>query len=340
MSESDTQMSDKERSETLLNARALALNGKYADSVDYYAKLIAEPNAIMDRELFREALSVQQRGQDRELDLGMARVRCGVANIVGRNELERLLANETYGDPKRLERCGWKVCSQNEEDGMLAEVFRRIGTTNKKFIEIGIEGGLECNTHYLLHRGWTGVWIEGNEPMYAQAITHFHYACLAGQLTIVNGWATRETINEQVSGLSTPDEIDLLSIDIDGMDYWVWKELTATSPRVVIIEYNSTFAPPMLHVVPYNADWLWDGSHRFGASLQSLTDMAAAKGYQLVGCNITGGNAIFVRSDLVGDAFATPATATYLYQPPRFYLFRLGAFDSGHPYGAGAWLDI
>ena len=117
-------------------------------------------------------------------------------------------------------------------------------------------------------------------------------------------------------------EIDLLSIDIDNNDYWVWKAITRINPRVVVIEYNATLRPPMSLVVPYEPERTWDGAtNYFGASLEAFVRLGRSKGYRLVGCSISGVNAFFVRDDIAGDHFFDPATAEELYEPPR-YLFR------------------
>ena len=131
--------------------------------------------------------------------------------------------------------------------------------------------------------------------------------------------------------MKLPRELDLLSIDIDGNDYFVWEAITAIEPRVVVIEYNSKFPPPMRWTIRYDPAHEWDGSDQFGASLQSLADLGIRKGYRLVGCNITGTNAFFVRADLAGDHFVEPPDAATLYQPPRYSL--CSSFDTGHPAG-------
>lgn len=246
-------------------------------------------------------------------------------------ERERLLADSRYGDPLRLERHGCSVYSQNDEDGILAEIFRRIGTSDRRFLEFGVEGGLENNTLCLLEQGWSGAWIEGAASRVAEIQKGFRRWLASGRLALRHALVTRENINALIRDLQVPPEPDLLSIDIDGNDYHVWQAIEATRPRVVVIEYNARFPPPMEWVMAYDPGHGWDGTDQFGASLESLTALAASKGYALVGCSITGTNAFFVQAGLAGDRFARPATAAFLYQPPRTYL--LSSFTAGHPPG-------
>jgi len=142
---------------------------------------------------------------------------------------------------------------------------------------------------------------------------------------------TRKNINFIAREVDLPSDLDLLSIDVDGNDYWLFADFYEVQPRVVVIEYNAKWPPPMQHVMTYDATRTWNGSDGFGCSLQSLCDIASAKGYSLVGCDIIGMNAFFVRNDLCADHFFTPATAATLYQPPRYELQRNGAFKVGHP---------
>ena len=117
-----------------------------------------------------------------------------------------------------------------------------------------------------------------------------------------------------------PAEFDLLSIDIDGNDYWVWQAVTHYKPRVVVIEYNALYGPSAPWIMEYNAAHCWDGTSCYhGASLKSLETLGAGKGYRLVGCDITGMNAFFVREDLVKNLFEEPFTSENHYETPKYY---------------------
>ena len=203
-------------------------------------------------------------------------------------------------DPKRLENYGYKVYSQNDEDGIINEIFNRIGTTNKFFIEFGVQDGIECNCHYLLFQDWEGVFIEGSKDYCDKINEYYEYLISKSKLQVINAFITRENINDLISTTKAViiKDIDLLSIDIDGNDYHVFKSIGVINPRVVIIEYNVKFPPPIKWVMPYNANHIWDGTEKQGASLQAIVDLAKIKGYELVATNISGINAFFVRKDL------------------------------------------
>lgn len=230
-------------------------------------------------------------------------------------------------DPKYLEAFGYKVYSQNDEDGILHEIFQRIGTENKSFVEFGVDIGIESNCHSLLLQGWKGLWIEGRETAYSQILRRFVPAIRQEKLKVLNQYVTRENINEILKKYANP-QLDLLSIDVDGNDWHIWNAVTAVMPRVVVIEYNGKFTPEIDWKMAYNKEHIWDRSDRCGASLKALENLGRKKGYQLVGTNIVGINAFFVRSDLAKNLFAMPATAENLYNPARMNILR---HCNGHP---------
>ena len=236
-------------------------------------------------------------------------------------------------DPKRLLAAGFKVYSQGHEDGMIAEVFRRIGVTSKRFLEFGVEGGLECNSAFLLVEGWSGVWIEASPISARMARDAFQ----GYPIRVVNDAVTVANADALIASLAGEGELDMLSIDIDSNDYWVWQAITTVRPRLVVIEYNASFPPHVRKTIARNdAMRSWNGSNYYGASLGALTALGVAKGYSLVGCTLTGVNALFVRDDLVGDHFHAPYTAENHYEPPRYALIG----PSGHRAGMGPWVDV
>ncbi|MGZ4808394.1 MAG: hypothetical protein ACXV7D_03615 [Thermoanaerobaculia bacterium] len=239
--------------------------------------------------------------------------------------VEELAAEETHkldADPLDLRHFEEKVFSQNGEDGILREIFRRIGTTNRFFVECGIQDGSENNTRALLERdGWSGVWIEESGDYAAAARRAF--ASLP--VRIIEKHITAENIGTILTAAGVPPEPDLLSIDIDGNDYWVWKELRSCSPRVVVIEYNAARIPGDSWVMPYDPKHVWDGTSRFGASLDALAGLASGLGYVLVGCDSRGVNAFFVRRDIIGDRFShAGGGAAYHYVSPKYNDHRFG----------------
>jgi hypothetical protein len=239
------------------------------------------------------------------------------------------LAKPRNANPKRLLRYGFKVYSQADEDGIIQEIFNRIGITSKTFIEFGVQTGVECNTVKLLIDGWRGLWLDGSGPNVAAINKHFAIFIKNEKLKVTEKFVSAENINGLIKQSGMEGEIDILSIDIDYNDYWVWKAINTVNPRVVVIEYNATLRPPMSLVVPYEPMRVWDGSNFFGASLEALVRLGRIKGYRIVACNFSGANAFFVRDDLCGDHFLEPATAEEHYEPPRYFFILL-------PFGHGA----
>jgi hypothetical protein len=130
----------------------------------------------------------------------------------------------------------------------------------------------------------------------------------------------------------------LLSIDIDGNDIHILESINVVTPRVIIVEYNGKFPPPLNVAQRYNPEHRWSGSDYSGSSLVAITKIANRKGYSLVGCNIVGVNAFFVRNDLLYDRFAAPFTADNHYQPTRYFL--LSTYPSGHSPDWGLYDEV
>ncbi len=238
------------------------------------------------------------------------------------------LTKERLKNPKSLEPYGYKVYSQNDEDGIIQEIFKRIGTKTKIFIEFGVQNGLESNSHLLLFYGWKGLWIEGSSEFCEEIKIKFKPIIYNKQLRVVNMFITKDNINELIKNSGFEGEIDLLSIDIDGNDYYIWEAINVVDPRVVIIEYNAKFPPNLNWRQAYNATHIWRGDDWHGASLKALEGLALKKGYTLVGTNLRGCNAFFVRNDLVEDEFYNKNTAEALYNPLRLQLIFRAAHQS------------
>jgi hypothetical protein len=189
-----------------------------------------------------------------------------------------------------------KVFSQNGEDGIIRTIFKIIGTTSRQFLEIGIEDGKECNTRNLLKNyGWSGTMVEGNKENCRKAQEFYK----GKQVNVIQRFITADTI-----GAYCDNNLDLLSIDVDGNDYWLW-EAVEQKPRVVVIEYNASLLDKAI-TIPYNPDfvrktpklfnrklWLY-----YGAGLNALISLGKKKGYKLVYAN--GVNAFFVDKDILG----------------------------------------
>ena len=229
----------------------------------------------------------------------------------------QLLNHSKHSDPKRLNRFELECMSQSGEDGILAEIFHRIGTKSKVFAEFGVEDGLQTNTGYLLLQGWTGFWFEGDAEKLAKLQKHANKFIGANRLLAAREFFTAENAAKVFEHWNVPRDLDLLSIDIDRNTSFVWRSLSQWQPRVAVVEYNATFAPTDSWEVDYQPALSWNGTMYYGASLRKLEEIGRELGYCLVGCNLAGVNAFFVRADLVGDHFCAPFTAENHFEPAR-----------------------
>jgi hypothetical protein len=236
------------------------------------------------------------------------------------NRYERRHDRQMQAHPRLLHHFERSVHSQNGEDGIITEIFRRIGEGSRVFVEIGASDGHENCTAALAEEGWSGAWIEGDDQkvMDARAGVDSH------QVAVMQAFVDRDSIVDVLRRASVPSDPDLLVIDIDGNDYWIWDTLAAYyTPRVVVIEYNSVVGPRWHWTMPYQADHRWEESARHGAGLAALVDLGERLGYRLVGCDSLGVNAFFVRSEEAAP-FAE-ATLRQQWVPPRYLL------PYGHP---------
>lgn len=216
------------------------------------------------------------------------------------------------GDPS-LTRFELRVLSQNGEDGVLAEIIRRVNPPHT-FIEFGAENGAEGNCVLLADvLGWQGLFIEADEQMFAELAEK--YLANPGVRTC-QAIVTPSSIEPILLEAGVPAEIGVLSVDIDGNDLWVWEGLRRWTPWIVVIEYNSSLRGNQ--VQEYSTQG-WDRSAFFGASLEALEILGASKGYSLVHTDLTGANAFFVRDD---HCVGLPAGEDVARRPMNLYLRR------------------
>jgi hypothetical protein len=212
-----------------------------------------------------------------------------------------------------------KVFSQFGEDGIIQYLIGRVPIADDSFIEFGVEDYVESNTRFLLKNdNWRGLVIDGGERN-VRAIREDRVA-VHHDLTPLHAFVTRENINALIGGAGFRGDIGLLSIDIDGNEYWVWKAIEVVSPRIVICEYNSLFGPDAAVSVPYDPAFNYNTAHHsrlyFGASIAALCALAKEKGYEFAGCTSAGNDAFFVRRDVAGRV--KPFTAREGFVECRF----------------------
>lgn len=210
----------------------------------------------------------------------------------------------TFGD------VGFTCYSQTDEDGILLFLFTVIGVTTKLCVEICAGDGTECNTaNLILNHGWHGLLVDGDRRLvedgrrfYSRSRQTYVYP-----RRFECSWITRATVNDLITTNGFAGDIDLLSLDLDGVDYWIWEAIEAVTPRVVVLEYQDILGPERTWTVPYSDNFSaaayskTNGMPNFcGASLSAFVKLGRRKGYGLVGVNRLGYNAFFVRNGL-GD---------------------------------------
>jgi hypothetical protein len=206
---------------------------------------------------------------------------------------------ERYGGGPDLTAHELRVFSQNGEDGVLAEILRRIGTGSRTFVEFGIQDGSEGTTVFLAQvMGWSGAYLEADPDAYAALARRFS---ANPRVRTLQAAVEPDNVEALFAQAGVPEEPDVLSIDVDGNDYWIWRALERFRPRVVVIEYNGDLDPASSQVMPYTPGFQWDHSSGYGASLGALEALGTEKGYTLVHTELAGVNAFFVRADLAGD---------------------------------------
>ena len=193
--------------------------------------------------------------------------------------------------------------SQNGEDGVLAEILTRIGAHDRFFVEFGIESGREGTCVYLADvAGWDGLFIEADPDMYRELSERY---AGNGRVQTIEALVTPGNVEQLFADAGVPESLDILSVDVDGSDYWIWEALQGYRPRIVVIEYNSALPADTRLVQPRDHGG-WEGTDFQGASLDAMVRLGAQKGYQLVHTDTSGVNAFFVRGELAGARFPAP----------------------------------
>lgn len=194
----------------------------------------------------------------------------------------------------------YKVYSQWGEDGIIQFLVDAVGVKNRTFVEFGVEDYTEANTRNLLHNAnWSGLVIDGSEANTGAIKGSGYY--WKYNLKVEQAFIDAENINSIIKRAGLSGDIGLLSVDIDGNDYWVWKAITSVMPDIVVVEYNSRLGNTKSITVPYDPAFERSKAHYsmiyFGASLRALAILGEEKGYDLVGCSSSGVNAFFVRRE-------------------------------------------
>ncbi|WP_316797815.1 hypothetical protein [Pedobacter frigidisoli] len=213
---------------------------------------------------------------------------------------------------------GFRKYSQNSEDGILLFIFSIIGTTNKKIVELCASDGIECNAaNLIINHGWQGLLFDGNAEAIEKGKKFYrsHPDTFTLPPTFVNAWVTKNNVNELIARHDYAGQIDLLSIDMDGVDYWIWDSITVIKPRVVVVEVQCILGTSYSVTVPYNDNFKTEFIDGFGvysgASINAFIKLASKKGYKLVGVEKYGFNAFFIREDIAAGIFPEYDTTGY-----------------------------
>ena len=233
-----------------------------------------------------------------------------------------LINSKKYKDERNLINYGFKVYSQADEDGIIEEILNRISSSSKTFIELGVQNGKECNTTYLLKSGWKGLWVDMSTNLNDLKRDFSKY--LTNNLIFEKSRVTINNVNSIIekNKIFLGDTIDLLSIDLSKNTFHILEKLEIYSPRIIVTEYNAKLRDKFEWKCDYDDEGVWVGDDNFGASLKSFQLMLEKKGYHLVGCNITGTNAFFVKKNLINDKFINDFSSEFHYEPLRLWLIK------------------
>jgi len=294
------------------------------------ALALAEENAAGTRALAGELEGLRRRVKG--LDQRALSKRVGLIHDEVLALQRRGLATDDVPYPERLTLQRLRIASQNEEDGITHALLRAAGRGPGRTVEIGCgtNGG---NTGFLVGElGFEGLMVDASDENLAGVRARFRPALL----TTARAWVTREGIDALLAEHGFTGEVDVLSIDIDGNDVWLWEALEAVRPRIAVVEFNSLFGPTRSVAVPYDPAFSMravegaDGMY-YGASLTALTRVARRKGMRLVTTDHRGVNAFFVREGLAPEIPAVePERVWRLMDKPRERGFDLDAFVARH----------
>jgi hypothetical protein len=313
---------------------------------------VANERSAVDMKQLQEALAAEIRAEcmrlAAEIARGQARLEKGLADSTQRVgaladtlqpkilDLQIKLADIAVrvNPPDDFDSSGFRVSSQWNEDGLIQYLVARGQVTNRTFVEFGVGDYSEANTRFLIQKdNWGGLILDcvrDNIEKVRNSELYWRY-----RLKAVQAFVDADNVNRLLAAHGMSGDLGLLSIDVDGVDYWIWEAITVVSPQIVICEYNGIFGPDAAVTVPY--DPVFDRTQKHyswlyaGASLAALKELGQRKGYTLVGTSAGGNNAFFVRNDVMARGSIKPSE-----RPFTRPMFR----ESRNPDGSLSYLDI
>jgi hypothetical protein len=230
----------------------------------------------------------------------------------------RLLAAVAPQSLPSINDVGFRKYSQFEEDGILLYLFSLIPPINRTCVEICAGNGRECMTsNLIINHGWWGHLFDGS-PANVEAGNRFFAQSRDTFLSpprFTQAWITAENVNDLIARSGATGKIDLLSLDIDGMDYWVWKAVSVIDPQIVVCETHSLIPPDKALTVPYDPKFVFESEDYRGASLAAMCKLGKEKGYRLVATHRYSFNAFFVKEGVGERYFAATDPASCMTDP-------------------------
>lgn len=218
---------------------------------------------------------------------------------------------------KELEAAEKKIYSQHGEDGVIQALLDKIPPRHRFVVEFGAHDGesMSNSRHLILDHDWRAVLIEPHPPFFK--LLKARYADNS-RVRTVQSWITTENINQLFADAGVPKDFDVLSIDVDGPDYYLWEALTDYQPAIVLVECNASIPPNREYVVPESKAWELSGTAAEGANLLALFRLGERKGYRLIYTELSGANLFFLHESVAENLDLSDLTPDVLYQTPQF----------------------
>ncbi len=241
--------------------------------------------------------------------------------------------NAAYRSPlvKQLEQAESRVFSQHGEDGILESLLQAIPTPHKFVVEFGAYDGEQMSNsrNLILHHHWSAFLIEASSKQYQRLQQRY---CDNPRVKTLQSFITADNINQLFTTAGVPLDFEVLSIDVDSIDYYLWEALTQFEPKIVIIEYNSSITPDIHYVVPQTDAFRLSGTSDEGASMRALYELGKRKGYTLIYSELYGANLFFLHNSCLRYVECSELSPTELYQPPQFGMLTGGRAPNGRGY--------
>ncbi len=218
---------------------------------------------------------------------------------------------------EKLQKKEKNIYSQHGEDGVIEAILEKISVKHKYLVEFGAHDGVDMSNsrNLIVNHGWNALLIEADKRFFKNLEKIYENQ---NNIVLLNSFVTQSNINQLFKDAGVPGDFELLSIDVDGPDYYLWEALTEFEPKIVIVEYNSSILPDKEYIVPLDKVFEYGATSKEGASLLAFYNLGKAKGYQAIYTELSGANMFFVHNSIADKFDLEGVTAEALYQPPQF----------------------